>query len=129
MRVVAKIARFGRLARFGRFAVLRPYLVRAGLTALPLLSLGLLCPVPSLVMAVRGRGGGGRWWACAAFSAVLAAWLTELALTPEDTHGLLFANDLLLILLSTVGASVHAWTAWPRRPVRHTETTPAAIGG
>jgi len=126
MRVVAGIAKIGRLSRV---AVLRPYLVRAGLTALPLLSLGLLCPVPSLVMAVRGRGGGGRWWACAAFSAVLAAWLTELALTPEDTHGLLFANDLLLILLSTVGASAHAWTAWPRRPVRHTETTPAAIGG
>ncbi|MFK4148003.1 hypothetical protein [Streptomyces sp. NPDC004065] len=112
-----------RLASLGRAVVLRPYVklrpytVRAALAALPLLSLGLLCPVPSLVMAVRGRGGAG-WWPFAAFSAVLAAWVAELALTPEDTHGPLFAADLLLISLSMAGASVHAWTAWPRRSGR-----------
>ncbi|MEU7425674.1 hypothetical protein ACGFX8_05935 [Streptomyces sp. NPDC048362] len=103
-----------RIGTIVRAAGPRPYLVRAGLAALPVVSLGLLCPVPSLVMALRGRGGAG-WWPFLAFSAVLTAWATDLALTPDDTHGALFAADLLLILLSTAGASAHAWTAWPRR--------------
>ncbi|MGR6968186.1 hypothetical protein ACU639_00950 [Streptomyces cynarae] len=103
-----------RTATILRSAALWPNVVRAALTALPVISLGFLCPVPSLVIALRRRGRAD-WWAFAVFSAVLVAWVTELAMTPEDTHGLLFAADLLLILLSTVGASVHAWTAWARQ--------------
>ncbi|MFI1167108.1 hypothetical protein ACH4UM_26800 [Streptomyces sp. NPDC020801] len=103
--------------RIGRPTAVRPYVVRAVLAALPVVSLGLLCPVPSLLIALRRRGRAD-WWAFVAFSAVLAAWVAELALTPEDTHGLLFATDLLLILLSMAGASVHAWKVWPRRTGR-----------
>lgn len=93
---------------------LRTTVVRAGFAVLPLVSLGLLCPVPSLVLALRRRARAD-WWAFGAFSAVLAAWVTDLGLTPDDTHGVLFVSDLLLILLSMVGASTHAWKAWPRR--------------
>lgn len=93
---------------------LRTTAARAGFAVLPLVSLGLLCPVPSLVLALRRRARAD-WWAFAAFSTVLAAWVTDLGLTPDDTHGMLFASDLLLILLSMVGASAHAWKAWPRR--------------
>ncbi|MGI5455440.1 hypothetical protein ACQEWB_20135 [Streptomyces sp. CA-249302] len=88
--------------------------VRAGFAALPVVSLGLLCPVPSLVLALRRRTRAD-WLAFGGFSAVLVAWLTELALTPDDTHGALFAVDLLLITLSMAGAAAHAWTVWPRR--------------
>ncbi|WP_234443320.1 hypothetical protein [Streptomyces cellulosae] len=95
-------------------AGLRTPVVRAGFAVLPVVSLGLLCPVPSLVLALRRRARAD-WWAFAGFSAVLVAWVTELALTPDDTHGVLFASDLLLILLSMAGASLHAWTVWPRR--------------
>ncbi|MEU0073177.1 hypothetical protein ABZ027_27040 [Streptomyces sp. NPDC006332] len=94
--------------------VLRATAVRAGFAVLPLVSLGLLCPVPSLVLALRRRARADLW-AFAGFSAVLVAWVAELGLTPDDTHGVLFASDLLLILLSMVGASLHAWTVWPRR--------------
>ncbi|MET7655215.1 MULTISPECIES: hypothetical protein [unclassified Streptomyces] len=96
-------------------AVLRTPAARVGFTVLPVLSLGLLCPVPSLVLALRRRSRAD-WSAFVAFSVVLAAWLTELALTPVDTHGALFALDLLLIALSTGGAATHAWRAWPQRP-------------
>lgn len=94
--------------------VLRLPAVRAGFAALPVVSLGLLCPVPSLVLALRRRTRAD-WLVFAGFSAVLVAWLTELALTPDDTHGALFGVDLLLITLSMAGASAHAWRAWPRR--------------
>ncbi|MEV7151653.1 hypothetical protein AB0O05_34715 [Streptomyces sp. NPDC093084] len=95
-------------------APVRRYAVRAGLAALPVVSLGLLCPVPSLVLALR-RGSRADWWVFAGFGAVLAAWVADLALTPDTTHGPLFALDLLLILVSMAGASAHAWTVWPRR--------------
>ncbi|MER5429273.1 hypothetical protein [Streptomyces sp. NPDC002588] len=94
-------------------AMLRTPAARIGFAALPVVSLGLLCPVPSLVLALRRRTRAD-WWAFAAFSAVLTAWGTELALTPVDTHGPLFALDLLLIALSMAGAAAHAWRAWPR---------------
>ncbi|MCX4859671.1 hypothetical protein OG426_22765 [Streptomyces canus] len=92
---------------------LRMIAVRAGFAALPVISLGLLCNVPSLVLALRRRSRAD-WWAFAGFSVVLVAWGTELGLTPDDTHGVLFVTDLLLILLSMAGASLHAWMAWPR---------------
>ncbi|MDV9170481.1 hypothetical protein R6V09_10085 [Streptomyces sp. W16] len=94
--------------------VLRTPAVRAGFAVLPVVSLGLLCPVPSLVLALRRRTRAD-WLAFAGFTAVLAAWITELALTPVDTHGALFGVDLLLVTLSMAGASAHAWRAWPRR--------------
>ncbi|OAH14155.1 hypothetical protein [Streptomyces jeddahensis] len=100
--------------RVERLPVVGPLAVRAGLAALPVVSLGLLCPVPSLVIALR-RGGRADWGAFGVFCAVLVAWVLELALTPETTHGIAFADDTLLILVSMAGASVHAWTVWPRR--------------
>ncbi|MEU1176621.1 hypothetical protein ABZ464_03050 [Streptomyces sp. NPDC005820] len=103
------------VARVPAAALLRTPAARVGFAALPVLSLGLLCPVPSLVLALRRRTRAD-WCAFAAFSAVLAAWTAELALTPVDTHGALFGLDLLLIALSTAAAATHAWRAWPRRP-------------
>ncbi|MEW2134894.1 hypothetical protein [Streptomyces sp. NPDC005435] len=97
----------------------RSYAARAGAAALPLLSLGLLCPVPSLLLALRRRTRAD-WWAFAGFSVVLAAWISQIELTPVDTHGVLFGVDVLLILLSMAGASLHAWAVWPEpaRPVQ-----------
>ncbi|MFE2423105.1 hypothetical protein [Streptomyces hokutonensis] len=103
-----------RVARASAAPVLRTPAVRAGFAVLPVVSLGLLCPVPSLVLALRRRTRAD-WLAFAGFTAVLAAWITELALTPVDTHGALFGVDLLLVTLSMAGASAHAWRAWPRR--------------
>jgi hypothetical protein len=103
--------------RFVPVRVLRPLAMRVGVAAVPVVSLGLLCPVPSLVIALRG-GSRADWGAFGAFCLVLAAWVVELALTPDTTHGAAFATDALLILLSMVGASVHAWTVWPRRQLR-----------
>lgn len=103
--------------RIAPVRVLRQLAVRAGLAAVPVVSLGLLCPVPSLVIALR-RGGRADWGVFGAFCLVLVAWLVELALTPDTTHGGEFAADVLLILLSMVAASVHAWKVWPRRPAR-----------
>ncbi|MFR9799170.1 hypothetical protein ACL02U_25235 [Streptomyces sp. MS06] len=93
--------------------VLRPFTLRAGLAALPVLSVGLLCPVPSLVLALRRRDRAD-WWAFGFFSAVLVAWIADLRLTPEVTHGWEFGADLVLVLLSMVGASLHVWRAWPQ---------------
>ncbi|MEV0742700.1 hypothetical protein AB0I51_43845 [Streptomyces sp. NPDC050549] len=95
-------------------SALRRVVVRTGFTVLPVVSLGLLCNVPSLVLALRRRSRAD-WWAFAGFSAVLVAWITDLGLTSDDTHGVLFTLDMLLILLSMMGASVHAWMVWPRR--------------
>ncbi|WP_329367528.1 hypothetical protein [Streptomyces sp. NBC_01483] len=94
-------------------AVVGPSAVRAGLAAIPVVSLGLLCPVPSLVIALR-RGTRADWAVFGGFCAVLVAWVMQLTLTPETTHGLEFADDVLLILVSMVGAAVHAWTVWPQ---------------
>lgn len=52
--------------------LVRPYVARAGLAALPVVSLGLLCPVPSLVLALR-RGSRADRWVFGGFGAVLAA--------------------------------------------------------
>ncbi len=98
-------------------------LPRLLLAALPVVSLGLLSPVPSLVIAVR-RGARADWSAFAAFTAVALAWVMQIALTPEETHGLQFAADLLLLLLSTAGAAVHCLIAWPS--AKGTEAAAAA---
>ncbi|MET9407081.1 hypothetical protein ABZX90_15170 [Streptomyces sp. NPDC002935] len=99
-------------------AIVGPSAVRAGLAALPVVSVGLLCPVPSLLIALR-RGTRADWAAFGAFSAVLVAWIMQLSFTPETTHGLEFADDVLLVLVSMAGAALHAWTAWPRRRFGH----------
>ncbi|MFC0846016.1 MULTISPECIES: hypothetical protein [Streptomyces] len=94
---------------------IRPYgtwAARAGLALLPFASLGLLCPVPSLVIAVK-RHRSADWVAFAVFCAVWVSWVLQLATTPDTTHGMRFAADVLLIGLSTAGAAAHAWKAWP----------------
>ncbi|MEV6547815.1 hypothetical protein AB0M57_03790 [Streptomyces sp. NPDC051597] len=94
---------------------LRPYgtwAARAGLALLPFATLGLLCPVPSLVIALRRRRSAD-WAAFAVFGAVWVSWVIQLATTPDTTHGTRFAADVLLIGLSTAGAAAHAWRAWP----------------
>ncbi|WP_369376222.1 hypothetical protein [Streptomyces sp. cg36] len=83
-----------------------------GLALLPFVTLGLLCPVPSLVVAVK-RHRAADWVAFAIFCAVWVSWVVQLATTPDDTHGTRFAADVLLIGLSTAGAAVHGWLAWP----------------
>ncbi|MFK8907389.1 hypothetical protein [Streptomyces sp. YS-3] len=87
-------------------------MARAGLALLPFATLGLLCPVPSLVIAVRRRRRAD-WTAFAVFGAVWVSWVLQLATTPDTTHGIRFAADVLLIGLSTAGAGAHAWWAWP----------------
>lgn len=89
-----------------------PVLTRMLLAAIPVASLGLLSPVPSLVIAAR-RGARADWAAFAAFTAVALAWILQIALTPEETHGFQFVADLLLLLLSTAGAAVHCLLTWP----------------
>ncbi|MFE2301551.1 hypothetical protein ACFXAW_25595 [Streptomyces sp. NPDC059445] len=98
-------------------ALVGPSVARAGLAAIPVVSMGLLCPVPSLLIALR-RGTRANWAAFGAFCAVLVAWIMQLSLTPETTHGLQFVDDVLLVGASMAGAALHAWTAWPRRSGR-----------
>ncbi|WP_019066673.1 hypothetical protein [Streptomyces hokutonensis] len=116
-----------RVLRASAAPVLRTPAARAGFAVLPVVSLGLLCPVPSLVLALRRRTRAA-WLAFAGFTAVLAAWITELALTPVDTHGALFGVDLLLVTLSMAGASAHAWRAWPRRAGEPAEVADGRTG-
>ncbi|MFF7213161.1 hypothetical protein ACFZAU_21890 [Streptomyces sp. NPDC008238] len=85
---------------------------RLGAAAVPVVSLGLLSPLPALLIALR-RGRRADWTAFGVFCLVLVAWALDLALTPESTHGPEFAVDVLLILLSMVVAPVHAWKFWP----------------
>ncbi|GGP84676.1 hypothetical protein [Streptomyces melanogenes] len=86
--------------------------MRAGLALVPFATLGLLCPVPSFVIALRRRRASD-WVAFAAFCAVWACWVAQNAMTAEDTYGVEFAADVLLLALSTAGAAVHAWVAGP----------------
>ncbi|MGR6970889.1 hypothetical protein ACU639_15020 [Streptomyces cynarae] len=81
-------------------------LSRAALAAVPLLSLGMLGAVPSLVLAFR-RGTRADWLAALVFSVVNVAWLFQVMLTPVDTHGLQYAADVLLLSASTLGAALH----------------------
>ncbi|WP_175439031.1 hypothetical protein [Streptomyces vilmorinianum] len=79
---------------------------RLALAVVPLLSLGVLGVVPSLVLALR-RGTRGDWLAAVAFTAVTVGWWFQVGLTPEGTRGAQFALDVLLLFGSTVGAAVH----------------------
>lgn len=80
---------------------------RALLAAVPVVTLGMLSFVPSLVIAAR-RGRAGDWAAFAGFAAANVAWVLWAALTPEETRGAEFAADLLLVLVTTLGAAAHA---------------------
>lgn len=81
-------------------------LPRTALAAVPLVTLGMLAAVPSLVLAFR-RGRRADRSAAVIFTAVNVAWLADVMLTPVETHGLQYVADVLLLLAATVGATVH----------------------
>ncbi|MGN9756673.1 hypothetical protein [Streptomyces sp. SD31] len=81
-------------------------LPRTALAAVPVLTLGMLAAVPSLVLAVR-RGTRADWLAAVVFTAVNVAWVAQTLLTPVETHGLQYAADVLLLFVATVGATLH----------------------
>lgn len=76
------------------------------LASVPVLSLGVLGAVPSLVIAWR-RGARADWLAALVFTAVTVGWWFQIALTPDETHGWRFGVDALLLFSSTVGAALH----------------------
>ncbi|MEU0831563.1 hypothetical protein [Streptomyces sp. NPDC005969] len=84
------------------------------MAVVPLVTLGVFGLVPSFVMAVRRRRLAD-WLACGVFTALSVAWMLRIALTPDETEGLGFAVDLLLLLATTFGATVHTLLAWPLR--------------
>jgi hypothetical protein len=88
------------------------------LAAVPVVSLGTLALVPSLVIAIRHRNRTN-WIACAVFTAVTVGWICQLTLTAETTHGLQFLSDVLLLLVSTLGATAHSLLNYPS-PLRIT---------
>ncbi|MFE3142918.1 hypothetical protein [Streptomyces scopuliridis] len=88
---------------------------RTLLAAVPVVSLGVLGVVPSLVIALRRRGRA-HWIACAVFTVVTVGWVVQIAVTPVETHGPLFVADFLLLLLSTLGATLHCLLSYPPRP-------------
>lgn len=91
-------------------------LPRMLLAAVPMVSLGMLGAVPSLVIAFRRRTRVD-WLGAAFFTAVTVGWVLQAVLTPEDTHGWQFASDVLLLSLSTFGAALHClYVLSVRRP-------------
>ncbi|MFD6278536.1 hypothetical protein ACFWFI_23665 [Streptomyces sp. NPDC060209] len=97
---------------------------RVLVAVVPLVTLGMLAFVPSLVIALRRRRAAD-WLVCAGFTAVTTAWLAWAVLTPVETHGPGFAVDLLLLLGTTLGAAAHAVFGWhaPERPVHEAKVT------
>ncbi|MCS0637854.1 hypothetical protein NX801_19740 [Streptomyces sp. LP05-1] len=87
------------------------------LALVPVVSLGLLGALPSLVLAWR-TGRRAEWLAAVGFTAVTVAWLFEAVLTPEETHGAAFGLDLLLMSAATVGAAAHCLCVRPGRGER-----------
>ncbi|MFB7371359.1 hypothetical protein ACFC0D_16100 [Streptomyces sp. NPDC056222] len=85
---------------------------RLALAVVPLLSLGVLGLIPSLVIALR-RGTRGDWLAAVAFTALSVGWWFQVALSPEDTRGAQFALDVLLLFGSTLGATAHCLVVRP----------------
>ncbi|MFH9726779.1 hypothetical protein ACH4M4_28005 [Streptomyces sp. NPDC017254] len=82
---------------------------RIALVFVPLLSLGVLGFVPSLTLAFR-RGARGDWLAALLFTAVSVGWGFQIALTPEETHGVPYLLDVVLLATSTLGAAAHCLT-------------------
>ncbi|MFF9865080.1 hypothetical protein ACF1G0_06610 [Streptomyces sp. NPDC013953] len=85
-------------------------LARVLLAAVPVVSLGMMGALPSLVIAWR-RGARADWIAAVVFTAVTVAWLFQAVLTPVESHGWQFAGDLVLLSLATVGAALHCLLA------------------
>ncbi|MGW2508670.1 hypothetical protein ACWC0A_04395 [Streptomyces scopuliridis] len=56
------------------------------------------------------------------FTAVTVGWVVQIAMTPEETHGLAFVADFWLLLLSTVGAALHCLFSYPSHPKGSGET-------
>ncbi|MGW6689382.1 hypothetical protein [Streptomyces sp. NPDC054961] len=81
-------------------------LPRVLLATVPVLSLGLLGALPSLVIAWR-RGTRADWLTALVFTAVMVGWWFQLALTPVETEGWQAGADFLLVAFSTAGAAVH----------------------
>ncbi|MBT2452944.1 hypothetical protein J7F03_39140 [Streptomyces sp. ISL-43] len=76
---------------------------------MPVLSLGVLGAVPSLVIAWR-RGTRADWVTALAFGFAMVGWWFQAALTPVDTEGWQAGLDFLLLAVSTAGAAVHCLT-------------------
>ncbi|MEU9862729.1 hypothetical protein AB0D99_17840 [Streptomyces sp. NPDC047971] len=102
---------------------------RVALAVVPLLSLGVLGLVPSLVLALR-RGTRGDWLAAVAFTALSVGWWFQVALTPEGTEGAQFALDVLLLGGSTLAATAHCLAVRPTAPLAaQPAAEPAAPSG
>ncbi|MEW1721107.1 hypothetical protein [Streptomyces sp. NPDC093109] len=97
---------------------------RTALATVPVLSLGTLGFVPSLVIAARRRERAD-WIIGALFGAATIGWILRIALTPVDTEGLSLLADFLLLLVSTLGASVHGLLAYPSHRPAATSEQPA----
>ncbi|MFE5734001.1 hypothetical protein ACFQ7A_24215 [Streptomyces sp. NPDC056528] len=102
-------------------------LPRLALALVPPLSLGVLGFVPSLVLALR-RGARADWLAALLFTALSVGWWFQIALTPEETHGLAYLLDLLLLTGSTVAAAAHCLLAG-RRPTPETDVPVTGVPG
>ncbi|RPK49674.1 hypothetical protein EES39_07105 [Streptomyces sp. ADI92-24] len=101
---------------------------RVLLAAVPLATLGMLSFVPSLVVAARRRRAAD-WLVCAGFTAGNVAWVIWAALTPAETRGAEFAADLLLVLVTTLGAAAHVLFAGSgRRTAGPVAAGPVAAG-
>ncbi|MFD9303252.1 hypothetical protein ACFWCB_11445 [Streptomyces sp. NPDC060048] len=79
---------------------------RVLLAAVPVLSLGMLGAVPSLVIAWR-RGTRTDWLTALVFTSAMVGWWFQIALTPVETQGWAFGVDILVLATSTVGATAH----------------------
>lgn len=79
---------------------------RVLLSLVPVLSLGLLCAVPSLVIAVRQRSWAG-WAGFGCFTAVTIAWVINTEFHKFDSSAWASVANVLLLLLATVGPMLH----------------------
>ena len=79
---------------------------RIFLILVPVWSVGLLSPVPSLLLAVR-RHKPADWAAFAGFTVAWMLWVTVLAYWPDEGSGVQFAGSFMLLMVHTVGAALH----------------------
>ena len=99
----------------GRGKYVVKWVSRCLLALVPLGSVGLLCPVPSAVVAARRRRRAD-WVAFAGFTVLWLLWIADLAESPDGGTGLAFAGIFVLLVVSTVGAALHSLLAWSDRP-------------
>lgn len=97
----------------GRFAL--GWAGRGALILVPLVSVGLLSPVPSVVLAARHRRRAD-WAAVAGFTLTWVLWVAVLTEWPDGGTGLEFAATFVLFVVNTVGAALHCLLAWSPRP-------------